>query len=174
MKRKKKLFSSNKSVSTEFNLNISPMAAVFVVTLVFLLKNSTMGGSSLSPTQNITLPGLEEVEALFEGPNIEVSESGVALDGEMILPLEKFNLNPMDLSTDGSITKLKEALQKKSGISLAKLAQPASDAKTTLSSKRVLVMADKKAPYSILKRVFSTTANEGYELLKLVVVHEGK
>jgi len=83
--RKKK-----KPQSTEMSLQITSMADIFTILLVFLLKSYAVGALEVQPSRGLKLPTAQKSDLAESRLALEVSENSVQLDGSPILPLKGF------------------------------------------------------------------------------------
>ncbi len=161
-------FGIKRPLGSEMALQITSMADIFMILLVFLLKSFTMGGINLNPTQGLKLPmagtNLPAVDAL----TVEISEAGVQVDNKPATPLNNFRFLPGDLQETGIARSLSSAFehQRKRQDLIAK-SNP--DVK---ADSKLLVVADRRTPYITIKSVISSAALNGYNDLKLVVVQK--
>ena len=154
-------FKKKRKFNEDISLQITPMASVFTVILVFLFKSVSIGVSTVTPSQDLTLPEIKGAEAVFEGLRMEISSSAVLVDDKLALKMRDFEFNTADLAEDGSFKPLNAIIHqgKASGV-------------LQEDDSKALIMADVKTPYSVLKRVLASAANKGYFDLKLVVIEE--
>ncbi len=161
-------FSVSKPMSSEATLQITSMADIFTIILVFLLKSFTSSTLNVTPSPGMELPqsigGSPPVDALM----VEISETGVLIDNELVSELKAFRFKGKDLDGNGLPRDLESTFtrQRKRQQLIAKSnpdVQPDS---------KILVMADRRVPYLTLKSVISTAALHGYHDLKLVVVKQ--
>lgn len=155
-------FAVKRTVQEEMSLAITPMADVFTVILVFLLKSFSTGISSLTPTQDVHLPEARAVSSLLDGMKLEISPNGILLNDAQVMKLTQFQFDPKQLAEDGSLKEINDAIRKEK------------EEKTLAGSveSRMTIVADRKTPYALLKRVFTSTANYDYTDLSLAVVEE--
>ncbi len=153
----------------EVALQITSMADIFTILLVFLLKSYAVSAVNVNVSKDMKLPiargGTDQIEAL----KVEVGEKGVTVEGESVANFTNYEPNSGELSRDGNIVGLVKALRKERDKKRT-LAAASPDIKE-LDSK-LLVIADKKVPYKTLKLVLSSTTAEDYTDFKLVVVSE--
>jgi len=155
MKRKKFLKRSKKSSSTEMSLNITSMADIFTILLVFLLKSYSVGALEIQPSRGLQVPVALHTDTAESRLTLEIAEGAVQLDGESLVTLKNFEL-PSGQNT--TLNPLAEALANRRA------------ALTDNSQGKLLLIADSRAPYSTLEEVMRTAASEGFGDLKLAVV----
>jgi hypothetical protein len=87
--KRRKRFGRGRSVNEEMTLQITSMADVFTIILVFILKSSSMGVSNVSVSNGTKLPSAVHSEAMVEKLKLEISPDAVILDGEPVAKLDK-------------------------------------------------------------------------------------
>jgi biopolymer transport protein ExbD len=147
-----------KKASEEMSLQITSMADVFTIILVFLLKSTATGIAAVSPT-SANLPVAGGSELLKDALKIEVSRDVVTVDDKSILKLVNFDVPVTEVIENGMSQSVYQALMEK-----RKNKQEAN------SESQLLVLADENTPYSTLKTVLASAANSGFVDLQLVVV----
>lgn len=141
-------------------LQITSMADVFMILLVFLLKSYSTSVSNIDPPQGMLLPNANNAGKIQEALKVEISDSAIRLDGQPIANLRNFQFRPQDMSAQGSHMPLQQGFTKKQ-------TQKSVNARGSL-----LVLADQRTPYSTLKTVLNTAAVTGWREFKLVVVED--
>lgn len=147
-----------KKASEEMSLQITSMADVFTIILVFLLKSTATGIASVSPT-GANLPVAGGSELTKDALKIEVSRDVVTVDDKSVLNLVNFDVPITEVIENGMSQSVYQALMEK-----RKNKQEAN------SNSELLVLADENTPYSTLKTVLASAANSGFVDLQLVVV----
>lgn len=160
----------------EVALQITSMADIFTILLVFLLKSYSVSAIDIDVGKEIKLPiangGTESVEAM----KVQVTETGITLEGQPVIKFEKYEPRGGDISRDGSIPELVKALkkerEKQRQIASASVKQgtKVEDAVKKNFDSKLLVIADKKVPYRLLKNVLSSASEMDFTDFKLVVV----
>ncbi len=153
----------------DISLNITAMADVFVVLLVFLLKSFSTSAINLTPTAGLKLPNaLSASQKPIEALKIEISSNSILVEDQPIITLKAFQFERKDIRSNKSSALLSKALKKerKRQIIIAK----ANDS-VKLDSK-ILIVADQKTPYSTIKTVLASAAIHGYTDFKLAVVKD--
>ncbi len=143
------------------SLNITSMADIFTILLVFLLKTLGSGMSTVSPAVGVSLPESVSGQALVDVLKIEVSSQAVLIDSKPITQLTAFEFQAQDLDSAGQSKSLRQEF--------ARRAPASSDAKLGAP---VLLLADQETPYATLKAVMNTAAISGFGDFKLVVVQD--
>lgn len=155
MKRKKFLKRSKKASSTEMSLNITSMADIFTILLVFLLKSYSVGALEIQPSRGLQVPVALHSDTAESRLTLEIAEEAVQLDGESLVTLKNFELPS---GQGAAMNPLAEALATRRA------------ALTENSQGKLLLVADSRAPYSTLEEVMRTAASQGFSDLKLAVV----
>ena len=175
-RKKRRRFLRRGKPNEEMVLQITSMADIFTILLVFLLKSFSTGISNITPNQNLTLPIASARENVEEALKIEVSENAVMVDDHPVTSLKNFAFDAGDLEANGTPRSLNSALiayRSREHAEAGKTREPSS---TTSSdghdAQRILVLADQKTPYSTLKSVMTTAAIQGFGVFKLVVVED--
>lgn len=165
----KKSFLKKKPLpSDEISLQITSMADIFTILLVFLLKSSTIGAVSISPSAGMLLPSARANEPSEEALKVEISGHAVNVEGRPVSVLHDFEFSPSDARPDGSSASLSRAIERERQRELL-IARANSDVKVDA---RVIVVADQRAPYSTIKRVLASAALGGYTDFKLAVINK--
>lgn len=159
----------------EIALQITSMADIFTILLVFLLKSYSVSAIDIDVGKDIKLPvangGTESVEAM----KVQVTAGAITIEGQPVLKLTNYEAAPSDIGRDGTFPEMVKALkrerEKQRQIASEQIKQGAKveDAKANFDSK-LLVIADKKVPYKLLKTVLSSATAMDFSDFKLVVV----
>jgi len=158
----------------EVALQITSMADIFTILLVFLLKSYSVSAINVNVGKDIHLPsargGTEQVEAM----KLEVTGTTIAIEGIAIpdLVMDNYRPSPRDLSREGTIPKLVEALGKERAKQRALASAQGSETEKKPMDPKLLVIADKQVPYKLLKYVLASASMQDYTDFKLVVVTE--
>ncbi len=156
-------FLKRKPPSQEMALQITSMADIFMILLVFLLKSYATSVSTLTSSSGITLPSSRAGSASKETLKLEVSASSISVDDKVVLGLSNFNFAPQEIPPPGlgrSETLYRSLLEKRRRMPQANL------------DPNLLLFVDRKAPYSTLQSVLASAASAGFVDLQLVVIHE--
>jgi biopolymer transport protein ExbD len=155
-----------KHQSEEMALQITSMADIFTIILVFLLKSYAAGAVTVSPTGGAMLPEAHSGDSPIEALRLEIAKDTIQVDGQPVLKLNAFAFETADLQANGTSTALSKALelQRNKQLLIAK-----SNSSVKVDS-RILIMSDQKTPYSTLKSVLASAASQGYTDFKLAVV----
>lgn len=165
-KKKKRGFAKRGFMNEDMNLQITSMADIFIILLVFLLKGYATGTVNITPTQGMKLPMAQASDSQVEALKVEVSEKGVQVEGESIMALTNFRFESRDIESSGVSRTLSKALEKQRKKQLL-IAKSNSDVKV---DSKVVVIADQRVPYTTIKSVLASAAVQGYTDFKLAVV----
>ncbi|MBI4925382.1 MAG: biopolymer transporter ExbD [Bdellovibrio sp.] len=152
--------------SEEMSLQITSMADVFIILLVFLLKSYASGIVQIQPSSGTHLPKAYALDASTEALKIEVSENSIQLEGAPVLPLKNFVFGPNDVLQNGVSQKLSAVFEKER----KKQVYIAENNKDVSVDSKIILVADEKAPYQTIKTVLASAAIHGYTDFKLAVV----
>ena len=147
-------------MNEDMALQITSMADVFMILLVFLLKTYSTGVSSIVPPQGMKLPVAVKPEKVIEALKVEISEGSIRLDGQPVLNMVEYRFKGEDLDSAGTVKPLKSEFAKQM------------ERRPANSPTSLLVLADQRTPYAVLKTVLNTAALTGWKEYKLVVVEE--
>lgn len=163
------LFGKKKNRGSEdVALQITSMADIFTILLVFLLKSSSSGAVSINPTQGLLLPQANSSQPAPEALKLEVSEKGILIEEKSVAQLKNFEFDPADIRKDGVSSHLDQHLEmarKRQSV----IAKANSDVQV---DGKILVIADSRTPYKTLKTVLASAAIHGYTDFKLVVAKD--
>lgn len=165
MQSQRKGFGKKKRASADVALQITSMADIFTIILVFLLKSFAGGDLSISPSKGLKLPVGATDSTAKMALTIEISETAVQVENKFVVALSRFRFNQQDLLASGIPGDLNESLdreRKRQDL----IAKSNPDVKVEAN---VLIVADQRTPYITLKRVLSTAALHGFNEPKLVV-----
>jgi biopolymer transport protein ExbD len=160
MNKKSLLGKKKKKKPSDFALQITSMADIFMILLVFLLKSYATSITNIAPSAHISLPEIDQAQGIpKDSLKIEVGKDGVIIDDQQVLTLQNYQFNTDEQGpgeTSPTITKILNAERKKTP-----------DAN---NDSALVVMADEGTPYSTIKRVVASAAGAGFVDLQLLVV----
>lgn len=156
----KKSFLPNNGKNEQMALQITSMADIFVIILVFLLKSYSVDGLAYEPTVPLTPPSAKGRVEKSDGLKVEISEKVVALDGKNVSPMNGFRFSSKDVDSNGASNSLRSALSRNKSKALYGPKGP-----------KLIVVADEGAPYETIKAVLASAASEGYLDIQLAVSH---
>ena len=170
---KRRLFSRGKKPKEagDVSLQITSMADIFTILLVFLLKGVASDAIQINPSAGTRLPAGMNAASLAEPAlQIELSSAGISVEKEFIAPLELFHLPEKSLAQDGTLPALTQRLSKER--ERQKLIAQAND--SVKIDSRVIILSDQKIPFSTMKPILRSLAAQGYSEVKFAVVNAEK
>ncbi len=156
----KSKFMKKPPVDQDMALQITSMADIFMILLVFLLKSYSSSVSTVSASGNVQLPTGKSADVAKETLKLEVGQSAILVDEKPVVPLKDFEITAGQVTTpDGQLDALYQVFinQRKH--------LPTPNMDSTL-----LVFADERTPFSTLKTILASAASSGFVDLQLVVV----
>ena len=156
--RRMKRMSRNKAKPT--SLSLVSLMDVFTILVFFLLSNSS-SNEALSNPKEIALPTSVVESKARETIVIFVSSEVILIQGEPVMATSDALSSKKEI-----IVSLREELlkQKQKAIGTSK--------KAAADSKEVTLLADKKIPFKLLKRIMSTCTSAGYGKISLAVIQK--
>jgi biopolymer transport protein ExbD len=155
---KKKAFIKRPPQSGDVSLQITSMADIFMILLVFLLKNFASGVSNTAPSQGAKLPLAHAKQTVRDTLKLEIVSSSILVDQKPIVRLKNF-----DFAENALQEGLSDPLYKILFSERKKIPVPNMES-------NLLVMADERTPYTTIKVVIASAAKAGFVDLQLVVV----
>ncbi|MCC7442319.1 MAG: biopolymer transporter ExbD [Bdellovibrionales bacterium] len=154
------------AASGDVSLNITAMADIFTIILVFLLKSYSSGAVAVSPSAGTTLPSAEAMAPEFESLKVEVNEKSILVENQPVAALSAHKFAGADLDEKRVSKSLNAALAKER----KRQNMIAGANKDVKVDSKIMVIADRKTPYQTLKTVLASAAVNGFTDFKLVVV----
>jgi biopolymer transport protein ExbD len=167
---KNSFLGKKKKMSADTSLQITSMADIFMILLVFLLKSYASGSIEITPSPGIQLPTGKTEDVTNDALKIEIAEGSVLVESKPVAEIEKFAFKNSDLLENGvskALSKALEIARKRQGL----ISQANADVK---ADARVIVLADQRAPYATIKTVLASAAVNGYTDFKLAVINENQ
>ncbi len=158
----------------DIDLNVVPMLDMFTILTIFLLMSYSTDPISLDVTKDLHPPKSNIESTLATQPNIVVTKKEILLNDVLVVPLNsKFNVvNPKKNIRQNAIMPLYQALVqwRKNMKSFLKRNPDNSKLK---KRKNVLVLnADKRIPFKLLKQIMLTASQVEYITFDLVVTRD--
>lgn len=132
---------------------LTSLVDMMVILLVFLLKSFSVESQLVTPAADLQLPSSTCDVAAEVALGVEVSMSGITLDGTPVALLPEVT----GAGTSLVIPALESALR---------------DARVTGTAGRANVQCDHRVDFAVLKRVLATCSAAGYDDLALLVQRE--
>ena len=141
-------------------LSLVSLMDVFTILVFFLLSNSS-SNEVLSNPKEIALPDSVVESKARETIVIFVSDKVILLQGEPVMATDEALSSKKEI-----IVSLRDELlkQKDKIIGIA--------TKAAAKGKEVTILADKKIPFKLLKRIMSTCTSAGYAKISLAVIQK--
>jgi biopolymer transport protein ExbD len=155
----KKSFLPTGKKNEQMELQITSMADIFVIILVFLLKSYSVEGLPYEPSAPVSPPMAKGRVEKTDGLKVEISEKVVNLDGKNVSSMNGFRFAKGDVDTNGA-NSLRRAL-----------ARIRPNAAQGPKGPKLIVVADEGAPYETIKTVLASAASEGFLDIQLAVSH---
>ena len=168
---KRRLFSKGKKQkeSGEVALQITSMADIFTIILVFLLKGVASDTIQINPSNGMQLPsGAHTAELNEPALQVELSKAGVSVEKEFIVALDNFRVPASIVGQGGIIPALNDRLSKER--ERQKIIAEAND--TVKIDPRAIILSDQNIPFATLKPILRTLSAQGYSEIKFAVVKE--
>lgn len=157
---KRSFLKKKKSGSGQVSLQITSMADIFMILLVFLIKNYAASATNIAPTAQLSLPEVTKgTSSIKETLKIEISADSILVDQKLVTKLKNYQFTSDDGGENEPAKSVLNALNQQRKL----LPDPNMDSSA-------IVMADQKTPYSTLKRIVASAAGSGFVDLQLVVV----
>ncbi len=149
-----------KKLSTDVALQITSMADIFMILLVFLLKSYATSVSNIAPTAHLSLPEITKGHAEIKDTlKVEIAGNTILIDQKPVVTLHNFEFDAKEDAPGGASQSIINVLNAQRKM------QPDPNMDSGL-----IVMADQNTPYSTIKRVVASAAGAGFVDLQLVVV----
>ncbi len=155
-------FLRRNSQSQDMSLQITSMADIFTIILIFLLKSYSVGALESTAPKGVQLPqavaGTAGLKSVADILRLEVSRDEVLVNGKPVARISEFAFAGSDIDDEGASKTL-----------VSQLSQAAEQ------NAKVLVVADQRAPYETIKALLASAALRGYTDVKLAVspIEEG-
>ncbi len=167
MNNKKRLFSKKKKKETgEVSLQITSMADIFTILLVFLLKGMAADAIQIAPANGTVLPAGAHSKSIAETSlQVEITKTDILVEKEKIIGLAEL---AKDIQKDDTIASLTQRLVKER--EKQKFIAQSND--TVKVSNQVIVLADQTIPFSTIKPILKTLAAQGFSEVKFAAIKE--
>ena len=160
-------FSKNNKKAT-FTLQLTSMVDMFTILIVFLLKSFSTSAVHITPHDGMKLPMSSSYENPIEAVKLIVAYDGIYVEDKKVLPLEKGELKEEQLDSQDSdfINVLFKELDEH-----AKKAQEIQQANSEVEfDGKIVMQADERLDYTVLKKVMYTSSMAGYAEMKLATI----
>lgn len=151
-----------------FLLQLTAMVDMFTILIVFLLKSYSTSSVHITPLEGLQLPTSSSYTDPVEALRLVVSMDGVFVEDKKVVEFQEGNFKAEDLDrTDQDfVRELYEELDRQ-----AKKSREISEVNEEHKFEGAVVMqADARLNYGVLKKVMYTSSMAGYADLKLATV----
>jgi len=87
---KKNKFGKRNHGSEDMNLQITSMADIFIILLVFLLKSFATSAVTIAPSNGMKLPEANASDSSVDALKVEISQDAVQVEGTPVTNLKEF------------------------------------------------------------------------------------
>ena len=157
-----------KRLPATFKIQITSMVDMFVILLVFLLKSYSTSPVNITPNDKLTLPASTSTKDPTDVLKLVVSKVGIFVEDEKVVDLVNGELNVKDV--EASDTQFIRALYEKLDEQAKKARGIAAVNEEIEFDGKVIMQADRKMPYELLRKVMYTSMMAGYSDVKIAVV----
>jgi biopolymer transport protein ExbD len=162
--RKNRSFIKKEPLKEDMQLQITSMADIFTILLVFLLKSFSTGINNVTPANELLRPEARASDQVKEAMKLEISQNVILIDEQPVTTLNNFGLDATDVESDGTLRSLNVAFTREK----AKRDPASSDYEAT----KLMILADQRTPYGTLRSVLDSAGHNGFVDFKLVVVED--
>ncbi len=157
--------------STDMSLQITSMADIFVIILVFLLKSFSTGLATIAPTQGMVLPNVSTSvqNQLKDATKIEILSNAILIDQKKIADVKNFEIEGLQQNLQDSTQPVENGAIFKP-VYEALLIEKQKDLNAGKHDGNLMVLADERTPYATIKAIMASAASAGYSDLQLVVL----
>lgn len=151
----------------EVALQITSMADIFTILLVFLLKGIASDAIQIAPSNGTKLPSGMNTRPMTEVVlQVELNKDGILVEKEFVTSLENYRVPASVQVKNGIIPALNEKLAKER--ERQKLIAASND--SVKSDGRAIILSDENVPFHTLKPILNTLSANGYSDIKFAVV----
>jgi hypothetical protein len=153
------------SQTGEMALQITSMADVFTILLIFLLKGYASDASTLQPTAGMNIPSAIGAVNLQETVKLEIAQDAILVDGAPVVTLLNFGVRSVEdwKALHGSLAQSRERQD------LIAAQNP-----DVTKSAKLLLVADGRAPWPLLREALRIAQANGFTEPQLAVVRKGE
>jgi biopolymer transport protein ExbD len=159
---------ADKRAPSAFKIQITSMVDMFVILLVFLLKSYTTSPVILSPGDDLVLPASTSTRDPVDVVKLVVSNVGIFVEDKKIVDLNQGQLDVKEV--DESDTQFIRALYTELDQQAQKSRKIAAVNESIEFDGKVIMQADRKLPYELLRKVMYTSMMAGYSDVKIAVM----
>jgi biopolymer transport protein ExbD len=156
---------SGRQLSSEPSLQITSLADIFIIVLVFLIKSYSASTVKLSIPVGMKLPIALIEPAEPQGLKVEVTQDAIIVDDKPILKLSQYVLPANDMLPNWISQTLHDAF-----LQYRRKQQSIGQKNPSVQEQHNLVLiADQKTPVKTLKVVFASAAANGLTDVQLAI-----
>ncbi len=160
-----KYIKKKRMTEADGNLQITALADILIVMLIFLIKSFASGmteAENLSVSNKIHLPSAFAEGQALQGVKVEIAADFVEVAGERVSQLQDFRFLPQDLNADLEDNGTSRSLS-------SYFVKQRKEANIKEMPSTVWIIADQKAPYATIQTVIASAAYSGFQDFKLAV-----
>ena len=146
---------------SEVALQITSMADVFTLLLVFLLKSYAESAVQPTPITTLKLPKATTQDDIVHAPRIEIAENKIFIEGGTVIPIT----GEKTIRDDKRVLEIQTALAKVR----EKQNQIANSNSDVKYSANILIFADESTPYSLIQDVLTAAAQLDFTSYRLAI-----
>jgi biopolymer transport protein ExbD len=157
--------------SDQMSLQITSMADIFTIILVFLLKSFATSSISLAPGVQLPHVNHPDQKAYDESLTIEIQENQILCDQKPVMPLTRFFAQPRA----GQVISQPDALETQITPFLKEALQTSLSSEQASSGRdhsKITILADHEVPYVTLQEVMRVASVMGFKVCQLIMVRE--
>lgn len=167
MRNAVKRLKKNNNAGT-FTLQLTSMVDMFTILIVFLLKSFSTSAVHITPHEGMKLPMSSSYENPIEAVKLIVAYDGIYVEDKKVIPLEKGELK--EDAIDSQDSDFINVLFKELDLH-AKKALEIKEINTEAEfDGKIVMQADERLDYSLLKKVMYTSSMAGYAEMKLATI----
>ncbi len=154
--------------NSDMALQITSMADIFTIILVFLLKSFAMSPVNISPSNGMLMADAMAGDLAKDALKVEITQTGVQVESKPVVTLQNFKFSSGEILANLSSQSMNVALERE-----RKRQELISKANVDVKlDSKILIIADKRAPYGTVKSVLASAALNGFTDFKLLVVQK--
>jgi biopolymer transport protein ExbD len=149
----------------DMNLQITSLADILIIVLIFLIKTVSSGldsAENISVSGDVRLPIAEANGQAKQGLKVEIANGKIDVGGRKIASLNGFRFTLEDLNEDLSDNGTAKSMN-------AEFKRAREEAQAGKAPSTVWIVADARAPYATIQTVIASAAASGFTDFKLAV-----
>jgi biopolymer transport protein ExbD len=152
-------------MSSNASIQITSLADVFIIVLLFLLKSFGSSEFKITPAGGIDIPSANNNNQEPNALKIDISNNACIIENKTIYNLTNFRFPEADILPNYQVTKLVKTFEE-----IHKRQKFIAEHNKTLNpSNEIIIIADKQTPYLTLQQVLASAAAHGFIDVKLIV-----